>query len=444
MEGFQPPRDFASLIPPQSVAAFGERIIGHRDQWLQAVDNFQQTLAATEHPHDPILITTNDPIAYVAQCLSALANGHSVVCGSPDWTPVQRQELTAQWPRLAAAHKKGPVPFSTARQFLYLSTGGTGGRLKFARHSSSSIIAAIRSLAVFLEQDCLSAVAVLRPFHTGGLMPWLRAFFSAGHVLPAHMDALAGGSLRPPQQAVLSLVPTQLHTLLRIHDTAWSRGIETILLGGAPASAELLHAAHRLALPVMPCYGMTETAGLVAAQRREECNPGEPVSARLLPGNHVEVNESGQIVLQSAALFAGYGDEPPRMIEQWPTGDCGYIDGDGRLVVTCRLRPWINSGGKKIAPERVEAAIAAAFPDRQVRVIPHPDPKWGQVVAVIMTGPTMEVDTLRNALRNLLPPEGLPRLLRCVDAIPVDERGKTSPDALQALLARLSDSDRQL
>lgn len=296
-------------------------------------------------------------------------------------------------------------------------------------------MAAIRSLGSFLGQDCLSAVAVLRPFHTGGMMPWLRAFFTGGRVLPTTAGALGGKGLQPPGQALLSLVPAQLYEFLKTDAANWSRGLKAILLGGAPAGKELLRRASELGLPLMPCYGMTETAGLVAAQPVGEWHPDSPPVGRLLPGNSAEIDGNGQILLRSAALFTGYGDEPQRIISQWPTGDRGYIDPLGRLAVTGRLRPWINSGGKKVAPDLIEAALSQTFPGREARVIPLPDPKWGEVVAVVMTGAPIDVDTLRTSLRTTLPVEGLPRILKCVDTMPVDERGKITEQALRAVLA---------
>lgn len=425
---------FTTLIRPESVIAFANRVATRRDDWLHSVDRFMQTAEGIA-PGEPVLIIADDPVVYVAQCFSALSLGYSAVCGSPSWTPAQRRELSAQWPHLCSPPEKGTGPSQPDSQFLYISTGGTGGQLKFARHTGRSIAAAIGSLRAFLNCDSLSAIIVLRPFHTGGLMPWLRAFVTGGEVLPTTLDALGAGSVEPPGQAVLSLVPTQLHDLLHSGSRNWCRGIGTILIGGAPTSAGLLRDALTHRIPVVPSYGMTETAGLVAAQPTGEICADSLPAARLLPGNHAEIDPDGQIILRSAALFSGYGNEPPHAVESWATGDLGYIDDEGRIVVTGRLRPWINSGGKKIAPERIEAAIARVFPGRQVRALAVPDTRWGEVAAVVMTGPSVGVDCLRDKLRPLLPPEGLPRIVQCVDAMPVDERGKTTLEALRKILA---------
>ncbi len=429
-----PEHGVAVRLSPEAVADFGERIPGHRDHWLQCVDRVLKLLSRSDTANEPVLAIGEDPLLYVAQILVSIAHGHSVVCGSPDWTAAQRQMLADQWPQLVQHSRKGSVPIFEPGPYLYLSTGGTGGRLKFARHSGRTISAAIHSLRAFLNLDCLSTVAVLRPSHTGGLMPWLRAFFTGGEVVPVSWQNLGRVDIEPAEDALLSLVPTQLHDLLQTGGTGWSRGLKAILLGGAPAAGDLLARARELRLPLMPCYGMTETAGLVAAQRAADFLAEPTTAGSLLPGNSVDIDATGQVLLRSPALFRGYGDEPRRIVDEWPTGDRGHLDASGRLSITGRMQPWINSGGKKIAAEVVEAAIRRVFPGRECRVVPVPDPKWGEAVALVMTGEALALETVRRQLRDVLPVEGLPRVVKIVDSLPVNERGKTTLPALRDLL----------
>ncbi|NUS35932.1 MAG: AMP-binding protein, partial [Pseudarthrobacter sp.] len=178
-----------------------------------------------------------------------------------------------------------------------------------------------------------------------------------------------------------SLVPTQLQRLLAdpSADTlAVLRRFNGILLGGAPASAELLASARDAGLRVVTTYGAAETCG------------GCVYDGYPLEGVALRLGEDGRIHLGGATLAAGYLDAPGLTAEafieedgnRWyRTNDLGALDADGRLTVLGRADDVIITGGVKVSAAQVQAeleksdAVSAAF------VAGVPSAEWGQAVA---------------------------------------------------------------
>src|SRR5690606_17334906 len=95
----------------------------------------------------------------------------------------------------------------------------------------------------------------------------------------------------------------------------------------------------------------------------------------------------GRICVRASSLFLGYWPEPARAAgEGFLTSDRGRMDAGGRLTVLGRIDALINSGGEKIDPATVEAAIRATGFVRDVAVCGVPDRDWGEAVVAIVSG----------------------------------------------------------
>jgi fatty-acyl-CoA synthase len=92
---------------------------------------------------------------------------------------------------------------------------------------------------------------------------------------------------------------------------------------------------------------------------------------------------TGEIVLRAPWLTQGYLDESERSDELWAggymhTGDIGYMDMDGFVQITDRLKDVIKSGGEWISSLELEALISQHANVAQVAVIGIPDEKWSE------------------------------------------------------------------
>ncbi len=99
----------------------------------------------------------------------------------------------------------------------------------------------------------------------GGLSIVWRSLAAGGsiHLLPKFETDAAIATLRDRAVTMASLVPTMLYRILERDPGPYS-GLASILLGGAPASAELVQRALFAGLPVLQTYGMTEACSQVA------------------------------------------------------------------------------------------------------------------------------------------------------------------------------------
>ena len=218
----------------------------------------------------------------------------------------------------------------------------------------------------------------------------------------------------------ISLVPTQLHKLLESADADSHLGADIhealgsftgILLGGAPASADLLAAASVLGLNTVTTYGSAETAG------------GCVYSGSVLPGVRVELvpeegmpavpdiegksaNEEsvqvGRIWISGTHLASGYIGDAARTAEHfftaangtrwYRTDDYGLLAPDSnkncseqRLQVLGRSDDVLISGGVKISARAVATVLEEHPAVREACVVGLPDARWGTAIAAAVT-----------------------------------------------------------
>ncbi len=139
---------------------------------------------------------------------------------------------------------------------------------------------------------------------------------------------------------------------------------------------------------------------------------------------------AGEVLLRGPMLFRAYRDgSDPFLKGGWlPTGDAGWIDGEGHLMVSGRIAETINTGGEKVWPASVEQAIATHPKVTEVAVCGRPDPEWGErVVAFVVLADRSDpvgLEELRSHVAEQLPAWAAPRELVLVEALPRTPSGK--------------------
>ncbi|MFP4261097.1 MAG: AMP-binding protein [Opitutales bacterium] len=333
-----------------------------------------------------------DPVEFAAAFLGAVWVGQPVALANPGWGLTERVEFD----RLLREH---PVPPGT----ILIPTGGTTGGVKLAVHDWSSLCAAVAGLSDFLGGGPVHSCCVLPLHHVSGLMQVVRSFLTEGQL--RFDDAVTEGHC-------LSLVPTQLQRALRsAADVAKMKRSRAVFIGGAPMPEELAAEARDRRLPIIPVYGMTETAAMVAAVPNEDFLREPSPGALPLGPARFELTGAGQIRIQSPALFKGYqGQRPMDLSQGYLTGDLGRMDARGRLHVLGRLDGLILTGGEKVDPREVEKALLRLEGVAAARVVGEPHDEWGQQVVAYLTGSAAESEqTIRGRLRPELASYKLPK-----------------------------------
>jgi acyl-CoA synthetase (AMP-forming)/AMP-acid ligase II len=109
------------------------------------------------------------------------------------------------------------------------------------------------------------------------------------------------------------------------------------------------------------------------------------------------------------------------------TGDGGYVDEEGYLFLTDRVKDMIVSGGENVYPVEVEEALAQHPAVADVTVIGVPDERWGETVkALVIARPdaTSTAEDLVAFARERLAGYKLPRSIEFVDEFPRTPSGK--------------------
>ncbi|WP_448638940.1 AMP-binding protein [Geodermatophilus sp. URMC 63] len=174
--------------------------------------------------------------------------------------------------------------------------------------------------------------------------------------------------------------------------------VRIVVAGAPPPSRTIARIEEELGWQFNQIYGLTETAPLVTVNRpREEYDALEPEErARKLSragvpalGTRMQTSGSGEVLVQSNTVLAGYWSNPDATAEAleggwFHTGDGGSIDGGGYLTISDRKKDVIITGGENVSSIEVEDAVFSHPAVAEVAVIGVPDEKWGELVTALV------------------------------------------------------------
>jgi O-succinylbenzoic acid--CoA ligase len=313
---------------------------------------------------------------------------------------------------------------------VVVSTSGTTGVPKGALLSASALAASASAThdrlggpgrwLLALPAHHIAGVQVLVRSALAGTTPVaISASFDAAE-LPSAIKALGTG------RRYAALVAVQLDKAL--HDAAATTALadlDAVLIGGGPMPPSVGERASAAGISVIRTYGMSETAG------------GCVYDGVALDGVRVRI-EGGRVALGGPTLAKGYRNPvtPDPFAEPgwFHTDDIGAVDDSGILRIMGRVDDAISTGGLKVFPQLVEAALTTHPAVADCAVFGVADERLGQrvVAAIVMTeghqAPT--VAELRSHVTQTLAATAAPRELHVVEALPRRGIGKLDRKAL--------------
>jgi long-chain acyl-CoA synthetase len=161
----------------------------------------------------------------------------------------------------------------------------------------------------------------------------------------------------PPRLALESRL-AELLCFLWVKDKLGLRRIKRAYTGGAALGPDIFRFFHTLGVNLKQIYGQTEVSGISVLHQDGDIKfqtVGVPV-----PETEVRIAENGEILTRSPAVFIGYYQNPEATAETleggWlHSGDAGYFDDDGHLVVIDRAKDVMTlADGTRFSPQFIE------------------------------------------------------------------------------------------
>lgn len=317
---------------------------------------------------------------------------------------------------------------------LVVQTSGSGGAPRAVMLTAGNLL---RSAALVNRRLGLGPgdtwLCCLPLRHIGGLaIPYRCAVAGAALLLREGFDArFLADDLERHGVTHVSLVPPLLARLLDLGRPP-PPALRVLLVGGQSLSAPLARRALGLGWPLHVTYGMTETTSQIATSGRlgEPPAPGHvgrpladlELDCPVCPEGPAPLRLRGPLVM---AGYANPGRVPGAGLEgAWfTTSDLACREPDGELRVLGRADAVLVSGGVKVHPARVEAALGAAPGVRDLVVVGVEDPVWGDRLVALYCGEADSAE-LEAWCRARLPGPERPRTFISLAALPTLESGK--------------------
>ena len=232
---------------------------------------------------------------------------------------------------------------------------------------------------------------------------------------------------------IMSVVPFMLKKLIQQQNktnTHYNSAFRCMLLGGGTIDRETLEICLQRSIPVVQCYGMTETCSQIVALRSVDAllklgSVGQPLFSTQL-----KLSKDGEILLKTPTLTPGYlnlpDKLPSKMIDGWyRTGDIGHLDKEGYLYIDGRADEMLISGGENIFPQEVEQVYQRYPQINEVAVVGQNDSVWGQVpVAFVVSDRRLSTTKLMNYGYEHLARYKVPQHYIFVSELPKNASGK--------------------
>jgi acyl-CoA synthetase (AMP-forming)/AMP-acid ligase II len=422
-----------------------------------------------------ITVGVNPRLAPAERAAALAVVGPRLVLATPtlaeglpdDLTVIEVPPIRADTDLLAALRGHGSdyhrAPPDLDRPVAIVLTSGTTGLPKGATFTGHQLVAVTRyDLGPDAEQRWGGGGPMLAgtQFAHVGFMtkfPWYVRTGATLHLQDRWRAAEVLDVVEATRMAAIGGVAPQIALMLRDErfDERDLSSVKALIVGGGPSSPALVEEARRrFDAGYSIRYSSTESGGVgtgtafdapdsEALHTVGRPRPGMGLEIRDEAGRAVEDGTVGQVCLRSDAVMAGYWGDPvataDTLRDGWlHTGDLGYLDAAGCLVLAGRTKEMFIRGGYNVYPMEVEAVLAQHPAVDQLAVVPRPDPVMGEVgvAVVVATDPANppSLEELRTFGATRLARYKLPEELSLVPSLPLTAMQKLDRRRLAAEL----------
>jgi long-chain acyl-CoA synthetase len=335
---------------------------------------------------------------------------------------------------------------------LLMYTSGTTGKPKGVVLSHKSVIAGGEFTSRAHHLDAQDRVMCALPLYhiNGQIVTAVAPLVHGGSVVLPHRFSVSNYWETVVQQGCtwINVVPTIIAYLLNAPDPR-TQGLDISRVkfcrsASAPLPPDLHRAfEEKFGISIIETFGMTETNAPCFTNpydraRRKIGSPGQPFGneGKVIDpatGRDLPAGQIGEFMVRGDNVMKGYYKDAATTAKTlrpdgWMhTGDLGYMDADGFIFVTGRIKELIIKGGENIAPREIDEALLKHPAVLEAAAVGMPDARYGQeimVCIVLKPGERCSLEELYAFSRNELGIYKTPKLIKLVQSLPKGPSGK--------------------
>lgn len=344
---------------------------------------------------------------------------------------------------------------------ITIYTSGSTGKSKGVVLSQKNLMSMARSIANFYQYDESTRLLSVLPYYhiNAPMVTGLAAIYAGAQVFVDQPFGLLTArsfwkTVEKHQITVLSITPSIAASLFEAHPNGAKADIKSVkyaLVGTAEFKPALWKDfENRFGIPCYQGYGLTETTTWIAmtpmGDAKRYDTAGIPVDCDIridtsIPDLAPQARAYGEILVRSLAIMTEYFElesETKKILQDgWlRTGDLGYIDTDGHLVISGRLKNTVKRNGILIHPEEVDHALSQLAGVVESKTFGHSDRLAGEklICAIQMReGTSTTQEECREFLAKRLSNFKIPDQIIFVSQFPRNPVGKIDQKTLLAL-----------
>ncbi len=333
---------------------------------------------------------------------------------------------------------------------LILHTSGTTSKPKMVPLNHKNLVTSAKNIGKTLKLSIKDKNIILMPsFHIHGIVASILAplVFGGKIVILPRFNALSFfKSLEKHSPTWFTGVPTMLQAVLdrasRNSKIISKSKLRFIRSSSASLPTSILTEIEKVfKVPVIESYGMTEashqmTSNLLPPKKRKVGSVGVPtgINVKTVDDNFkkLKAGQVGEILIKGKSILKKYIASKDinrnAFINGWfRTGDLGYLDKDGYLYISGRIKEIINRGGEKISPKEVDEVFTSNKKVNKAVSFAVKHPKLGEDIAlavVLNNDIKCTANELKQFAKNKLAGFKIPKQILFLDEIPLGATGK--------------------
>ncbi|VIO77641.1 AMP-binding protein [Bradyrhizobium ivorense] len=383
---------------------------------------------------------------------------HVIVADGDGETGFERMLLSSE----ASGLPPGLRPDDMA---VLMFTSGTTGEPKGVMHTSNSLIACCKALSGRFGLDANDVLLVASPVgHMTGYaaIVLLSVYLGGTMILQDVWEARRGVNLMAREGVSYTAASTPF--LSDICDAVKAgapqpSSLRSFLCGGAPIPSVLIErAAGELGLTVCSLWGMTEVLSGTLTEPARAAEKSASTDGRALEGMEVRIvdadgrplpaGESGRLLVRGAQMFKGYYKRPELQTfdsDGWfDSGDLAYMDGDGYIRISGRVKDILIRGGENVPVVEIENLLYKHPAVSGVAVVGFPDARLGErgcAFIVPRGGSTIDLAAVQAYLGEAkMAKQFWPERVELVTELPRTASGKIQKFKLREIAVGFSDA----